>query len=194
MCPTILGRIQTRVAILIGPAMLGTILSIATGKPGFDRPHRDLPPHGVALDIGFYPFIIKWQPPWLTFVLALGEFVILYVLAQVLKIGLSPVEAIAFYWVSWLIAIATKIVILPILSLGWIENAGEFRTTGWAIAPDQEPIPAAAVAIVPPQPPPLAQEFSAVRELPDELRALPSPSSVQAVPAEVRAALEATRR
>ena len=194
MCPTILGRIQTRVAILVGPALLGTILSIATGKPGWIVLIGVYLVMGTALDIGFYPFIIRWQPPWLTFVLALGEFVILYVLSQVLKIGLSPVEAIAFYWVSWLIAIATKIVILPILSLGWIENAGEFRTTGWAIAHDQEPIPAAAVAIVPPQPPPLAQEFSAVRELPDELRALPSPSSVQAVPAELRAALEATRR
>jgi hypothetical protein len=39
----------------------------------------------------------------------------------------------------------------------------------------------------------LAREFSAVREVPEELRALPSPSSVQAVPAEVRAALDATR-
>ena len=82
---------------------------------------------------------------------------------------------------------------LPLISLSWIENGGEFRSTGWSVRPSQEPIPAAAVAIVPPQPPALAQEFSAVRELPDELRALPSPSSVQAVPAEVRAALEATR-
>ena len=115
-------------------------------------------------------------------------------LSQVLEIGLSPVQAIVFYWVSWVIAITTKIVILRIVSLGWIENAGEFRTTGWAIAPDQDPVAAAAVAAIPAQPSPLAQEFSAVRELPPELRSLPSPSSVRAVPAEVRAALEATRR
>jgi hypothetical protein len=194
MCPTILGRIQTRVAILIGPAILGTILSLATGKAGWIVLIGVYMVMGTALDIAFYPFIIRWQPPWLTFVLALAEFVILYVLSQVLKIGLSPVEAIVFYWVSWLLAIATKIVILPIVSLGWIENAGEFRTTGWAIAPELEPVPAAAVAAIPAQPPALAQEFSAVRELPPEVRGLPSPSSVQAVPAEVRAALEATRR
>jgi hypothetical protein len=194
MCPTVLGRIQTRVAILVGPAVIGTILSIATGKAGWIVLIGVYLVMGTALDIGFYPFIIRWQPPWLTFVLALGEFVILYVLSQVLKIGLSPVEAIVWYWASWVVAITTKIVILPILSLGWIENAGEFRTTGWAIAPDQEPVPASAVAAVPAEPPPLAQEFSAVREIPDELRAVPSPSSMQAVPAEVRAAIEASRR
>ena len=173
--------------------MFGTILSVVTGRPGWIVLIGVYLVLGTALDIGFCPFIVRWQPPWLTFVLALGEFVILYVLSQVLKIGLSPVEAIVFYWVSWLIAIVTKIVVLPIVSLGWIENAGEFRTTGWAIAPDPQPVPAAAVASVPAQPPALAQEFSAMREIPAELRSLPSPSSVQAVPAEVRAALETSR-
>jgi hypothetical protein len=193
MCPTVLGRIQTRVAILIGPAVLGTILSLATGKAGWIVLIGVYLVMGTALDIAFYPFIIRWQPPWLTFVLALGEFVILYVLSQVLKIGLSPIEAIVWYWVSWAIAITTKIVVLPIVSLGWIENAGEFRTTGWTIAPDHEPVPASAVASIPAHRPRLAQEFSAVHEIPAELRSVPSPSSVQAVPADVRAALQATR-
>ena len=194
MCPSIVGRLETRVITLIGPAVLATILSVLTRNPGWIVTIGIYLLMGVALDTLFYPRFIRWQPPWLTFVLALAEFVILYVLSQVLKIGLSPVEAIVFYWVSWLLAIATKIVVLPIVSLGWIENAGEFRTTGWAIAPELEPVPAAAVASVPAQPPPLAQEFSAVRELPPEVRGLPSPSSVQAVPAEVRAALEAKRK
>src|SRR3954453_4202355 len=100
MCPTILGRIQTRTAILVGPALLGALLSVVTAKPGFIVLIGVYLLMGVALDAGFYPFVIRWQPPWLTFVLALGEFVLLYVLSQVLEIGLSPVQAIIFYWVS----------------------------------------------------------------------------------------------
>ena len=35
MCPTVLGRVQTRVAILVGPAVLATVLSLLTGDEGW---------------------------------------------------------------------------------------------------------------------------------------------------------------
>jgi hypothetical protein len=187
MCPTVLGRIHTRTAVLIGPAILGTILSLATGKAGFIVLIGIYYLVGVALDCGFYPFVIKWQPPWLTGVLGLGEFAIVYVLAQVLDVGLAPVDAVWFYWVSWLIAVWTGIVILPIVSLGWIENGGEFRATGWSIPPEHEPLPiVAAMAPATGAEVRLVREFSAVNELPDELRELPSPSGVRELPAKTR--------
>src|SRR3954471_16526436 len=192
MCPTILGRIQTRTAILVGPAILGAILSLVTGKPGFIVLIGVYLLMGIALDTGFYPFVIRWQPPWLTFVLACGEFVLLYVLADVLEIGLTPAEAIVFYWVSWCLAIATKIVVLPILSLGWIENAGEFRATGWTVLPQPQPVSATATAAVPAVPPPLAQEFAAAAEVPRAVREAPSPSTVDAIPEELRLAAQRT--
>ena len=37
MCPTVLGRVETRVAILIGPAILGAILWLITGNEGYRR-------------------------------------------------------------------------------------------------------------------------------------------------------------
>ena len=127
MCPTILGRIETRTFILIGPAILGAILSLLTGNEGFIVIIGIYLLQGVVLDVFFYPYVIKWQPPWLTFVLAVGEFVITYTLAQVLDVGLKPVDALWWFWLAWTLAIWTKVVILPILSLSWIENAGEFR-------------------------------------------------------------------
>jgi hypothetical protein len=119
MCPTALGRTQTRTATL-WPAILGLILSLVTGNEGW------IVLIGifllmVVLDILVYPLIIKRQPPWLTFVIALAEFGILYVLSQALQVGLQPAEAIAFYWVSWIIANWTTIVILSIVELTWIE-------------------------------------------------------------------------
>ena len=184
MCPTVLGRVQTRVAILTGPFLLGALLSLVFGNEGYVVLIGVYLLLGVALDTAFYPFVIKWQPPWLTGVLAVGEFVLLYVLAQVLEVGLSPVAAIVWFWVAWLLAIATKIVVLPLLSLSWIENGGEFRATGWSIAPENEPMPIVApvAQAVADGPPPLARQFSAVREVPPELRNLPSPSGVHRAP------------
>jgi hypothetical protein len=183
MCPTVLGRIETRTAILIGPAGLGTVLSVVTGNAGWIVLIGIFLLQGVALDVLFYPHVIRWQPPWLTFVLGLGEFVIVFVLGRVANLHLSVLDAIWFYWVSWALAIATRIVVLPLVSLGWIENGGEFRFTGWSIPPEREPMPAAGTAAVDPQrgAPELVRQFSSVNQVPPEVRDLPSPSGVHRV-------------
>jgi len=184
MCPTSLGRVQTRWAILIVPAVIAAIISIATHNPGWIVLIGVYFILGVALDTAFYPLIIRWQPPWLTFTLAVGEFVLVYILAHVLKVGLTNVEAVLLYWIAWTIAIWTKVAILPLLSLSWIENAGEFRQTGWSVAPEYFPLP--VTAFTPSQegsgPPPLAREFSSLHQVPDELRSVPSPSAIQRRP------------
>jgi hypothetical protein len=185
MCPTVLGRVQTRWAILIVPALIAAVISLVTGNEGWIVLIGLYFVIGVALDTAFYPFVIRWQPPWLTFVLAAGEFALVYIAAHFLKVGLSNLEAILLYWIAWCIAISTKIVVLPLLSLSWIENAGEFRSTDWSVAADYQPL---AVTVFTPQlagtgPPPLAREFSAgVIEIPEELRRAPSLSGVHRVP------------
>lgn len=185
MCPTVLGRVQTRWAILIIPAIIAAVISLATHNPGWIVLIGLYFLIGVALDTVFYPFIIRWQPPWLTFTLAVGEFALVFIAAHFLKVGLTNLEAILEYWIAWWIAIWTKVVILPLLSLSWIEDAGEFRSTDWSVAPEYMPL---AVSVFTPQqagagPPPLARKFSAaVIEIPEELRRAPSPSDVHRVP------------
>ena len=192
MCPTVLGRVQTRWAILIVPALIATVVSIVDQNEGWIVLIGLYFVIGVALDTAFYPLIIRWQPPWLTFTLAVGEFALVFIAVHFLgriaaphKHHLTDLEAILEYWVVWWIAIWTKVVILPLISLSWIENAGEFRSTDWSVAPEYVPLP--INVFTPPAPgsgpPPLARQFSAaVIEIPEELRRAPSPSGVHRIP------------
>ncbi len=185
MCPTVYGRVQTRWAILILPAIIATIISLVTQNPGWIILIGIYFVIGVVLDTVFYPFIIRWQPPWLTFTLATGEFVIVYVVGKVLHVTLTPLEAILLYWLAWWMAIWTKVVILPLISLSWIEDAGEFRSTGWSVEPAFVPLPVTAFPAQPSTggPPALARQFSSASiEIPEELRRAPSPSGVFQTP------------
>ena len=142
---------------------------------------------GVALDTAFYPFIIRWQPPWLTFMLAVGEFILVYIAAKTLKgihFNVGP-RADPRVLGRVVIAIWTKVVILPLLSLSWIENAGEFRSD-WLVgcarvpaAPDDRVHPRRWKAGRRRWP---AKFSAAVIEIPEELRRAPSPSGVHRVP------------
>lgn len=181
MCPTPLGRVHTRVATLTLPAVFGTILSFATGKPDWIVLIGVFLLLGVALDTGLYAWLLRYQPPWMTFVLAVGEFWLLYVLANILKLDLSFLGALILYWVSWLLAVGTKIVILPIVSLTYLESSFEFRRVQWSIPPSQAPLPVlASTAEAEKGPGTLVKAASRVHAAP--LQRLPSPSVVHEVP------------
>ena len=184
MCPTVLGRLETRVAILTGPAILASLISIATRNPGWIVTIGLYLLLGVLLDATLYTWAIRWQPPWLTGVIAVGEFVLLAVILTVLKPGAPGfgfVDAVILYWVSWTIAIATRIVVLPVLSLSWLENGGEFRATGWSIPPELERVPLVAIP-EPERPDSLVRQFSTIHRVPEEVRDAPPPSGVHRAP------------
>jgi hypothetical protein len=181
MCPTPIGRIHTRVATLVLPALLGVILSVIDRNPDWIVLIGVFLLLGVALDAGVYSWLLKYQPPWMTAVLGLGELGLLYVLANVLELDLTPAEAIIFYLVSWTLAILTKIVLLPIFSLTYLESAGEFRRIEWSVPPGQASVPVLASPEEAAQGAgPLIQAASGVHAVPLELK--PSPSGVHAVP------------
>lgn len=146
MCPTHLGRVQTRTAVLIGPALLAALVSLATRDEGWIVTIGLWLLVGAALDMTVYAALVGWQPRRLSLVLALGEFVLVLLLVKLLEPGdpsfaASDGRLVALYWTSWLLATATKTVVLPLVSLSWIENGGEFRPTGWSIAPEYKPLP-----------------------------------------------------
>jgi hypothetical protein len=183
MCPTPVGRVHTRVATITLPALLGTILWLITGNEGWIVLIGVYLLLGVALDAAVYSWAIRYQPPWMTGVLGLVEFGLLYVLANVLEVGLTPAEAIFLYWASWLLAYFTKIVLLPIFSLTYLESAAEFRRPEWSIPPSQASLPVLASAAEDSEPGPLVRAASGVHAVPLEPK--PSPSGVHAAPPQV---------
>jgi hypothetical protein len=184
MCPTPTGRIHTRTATIVLPALLGLILSLITGHWDWLVLIGIYFLLGIFLDTAVYSWLLKYQPPFVAIVLALAEFGLLLVLAGILNDtadgGLSNVavwEAAIFFWVSWILAALTKIVVLPIASLTYGESAGEFRTTEWSVPPPLEALPVlASSAEAKAGPGPVIREASGVHARP--LEPLPSPSGV----------------
>jgi len=123
------------------PGVLGLIMWLVTGNPDWFVLIGVLLVLGVTLDSAIYVWAVKWQPPWMTGVLALVELGLLLILANLLKLDIGIVEGIIFYIAAWLLFVFTKIVLLPIFSLTYVESAGEFRTTAWSIPASKESLP-----------------------------------------------------
>lgn len=141
MCPTPQGRVHTRVASTVLPAVLGLILSLITGNIDWLVLIGVLLVMGVTLDSAIYVWAVTWQPPWMTGVLALVELGLLLILATYLGLDIGIIEGIVFYIAAFLLYVFTKICLLPIFSLTYVESAGEFRRTDWSIPASREALP-----------------------------------------------------
>jgi len=189
MCPTPTGRIHTRTATIFLPALFGLIVSLVTGHFDWLALIGIYYVMGIFLDTAIYSWLFHFQPPWMTFVLAIAELGLLLVLSQIIGNtadgGLTHVgigEAIIFYWIAWILAIPiTKVVLLPLISLTYLESAGEIRRIEWSIPESQVPLPVlASGAEAKRGPGPVVREASGVHAKP--LPQLPSPSGVHRLP------------
>ncbi len=141
MCPTPIGRIHTRVFSLIPGALFATIIAIVTGNADWIVLIGVFLLMGIALDTCVYQWAVRYQPPWMTFTLAVVEWLLLLVLASVLELDLTIWAASVLYWIVWSLAAITKVVAFPIASLTYLESAAEFRRTEWSIPPQQASVP-----------------------------------------------------
>lgn len=191
MCPTPTGRIHTRTSTIFLPALFGLIVSLVTGHFDWLALIGIFYVMGIFLDTAVYSWLLQFQPPWMTFVIAVAELGLLLVLSGVIAQsndggGLSNVqvwEAIVFYWIAWFLAIVTKLAILPFVSLTYFESAGEIRRTEWSIPESQVPLPVlASGAEAKRGPGPVVREASGLHAKP--LPQLPSPSGVHRLPAQ----------
>src|SRR3954470_18566261 len=194
MCPTVIGRIHTRVSIImLGPALIGLIFTLVSGHLDWLLLVGFYLMLGIFLDTAIYPWLLKWQPPWVGGLLAVGEFGLLLVLAGILNDktgGLADISiggAIVFYWICWIVGSLVKIVVLPIANLTYAESAGEVRRPAWSAPrggrgpPPPEPLPILASSEeAKAGPGPVIREASGVHAKP--LEPLPSPSAAHRFP------------
>jgi hypothetical protein len=177
MCPTLLGRLQTRIAVLVLPALIGLVLSLVLDEWDWLALIGIYLVMGAVLDIAIYNPIASWQPPWLTGVLGLAEFVLLLVLALVLGLDIPVWQAAIYYVAVWLIAQAVRIAVLPLIFLTRLEDGGELRPVRWAVNRRHEQLPVLAI------PEALPERLSGVWGRPSRVGAkLPPPSQVGPVP------------
>jgi hypothetical protein len=184
MCPTPTGRIHTRTGTIWLPALFGLILTLITGHADWIVLIGIYYVQGIFLDTCVYAWMFRFQPPWMTFVLAIAELGLLLVFAGILNDQTGGLThhtiggAIIFYWIAWILAIPiTKVVILPLVSLTYLESAGEIRRIDWSIPEANLPLPVlASSAEAKRGPGPIVREASGVHAKP--LPNLPSPSGV----------------
>lgn len=192
MCPTPIGRIQTRVATLVAGAILGLALSLLSGRPDWIVLIGVFLLMGVVLDAGVYSWALRYQPPWMTGVIGLVELGLLFALATALGLDLAPLEAVLFYVAVWSLASLTRIVVLPIISLTYLESAGEFRRAEWSVPPAQASVPLLASASESGVSGGLVRRASGAHRRP--LQSVPPPSGVaHTPPAGAHASKEARR-
>jgi hypothetical protein len=189
MCPTPTGRIHTRTAAIMLPMLLGLVVSLVSGHFDWLALIGIYYVMGIFLDAAVYSWLFRFQPPWMTFVIALAELGFLLVVSHIVAEqgggGLDHVsipEAIVFYWAAWVLAIpVTKVVLLPLISLTYLESAGELRRIDWSIPESQVPLPVlASSAEAGSRPGPVVREASGTHARP--LPSLPSPSGVHRRP------------
>lgn len=189
MCPTLLGRLQTRIVILILPAFLAALLSLLTSNGEWLALIGLYLVMGAVLDCCVYAPVVSWQPGWLTGILGLAEYVLLLVLALALGFGIPVGQATVFYAVVWVIAQCVRIVVLPLLFLTRLEDGGELRPVRWTVPPSHEQLPVlASPAEV------LPERLTGVWNRPSQVgQALPAPSQIGPIPSEFLRVLERER-
>jgi hypothetical protein len=185
MCPTLLGRLQTRFAVLVIPALIAVIVSLIDQNPDWLALIGLYLVMGCILDVVVYRPVFSWQPGWLTFIIAVAEWILLLVLALTLEFEVGFIEGSIFYWAVWLVAQTVRIVLLPLIFLTRLEDGGEFRQPVWTIPAQLEQLPVLASAGEQ-----LPERLSGLWQRPSQIgQALPAPSQIGPIPPEFLAAV-----
>jgi nitrous oxidase accessory protein NosD len=131
---TLRGRIDSRLAAALGPALAAAVLAVVL--------HRWWPVEvaglmvgvGVALDLLLYDRVLDYQPGWVAVPLGAVELGIVTALAYGLGVRAPLAEAIGFFCGSWLLAQVLGHAVYPLLRLSYGDDGGELGRPGAGVA------------------------------------------------------------
>ena len=134
MSYTLRGRIDSRLAAALGPALAAAALSLVL--------HRWWPLElaglmlavGVALDLVVYDRLLDYQPGWAALPLGALELAIVTALAYGLELGAPLSSAVAFFAGAWLLQQVLGHAVYPLLRLSYGDDGGELGRPGASVA------------------------------------------------------------
>src|SRR3954454_10819587 len=134
MCFTVAGRLQTRLAALLGPLLVTLCVTLWTGQYEYWTLFGLMAGVGLLLDIGGYSWLLGFQPRWLSVLLAAGEFWVIKQVAELpypWSLVLDTRQAVEIYVPGWLLSWLILQAVLPLLWPRWAEDGGEIRPVRW---------------------------------------------------------------
>lgn len=127
MCFSLAGRLQTRAVALLHALILAILFAGANWNLSYFTMFFWMVGMAFVLDLFVYSRWIGYQPRWLTIVLGVFEFFLLFILVPGPKdLG----QMLGFYLLAWLAGWLTLEILLPLAWPRWAEDAGEFRQLG----------------------------------------------------------------
>jgi nitrous oxidase accessory protein NosD len=135
---TLKGRIESRLAAALIPALAAAVLAVALGEWWPLELVGLMVGVGLALDATAYHRLIPYQPAWAAVPLGALELGLTMALAIALGVGAPLRPAIALFAGAWLVAQLLGHAGFPLAHLTYAEDGGELGRAGralWAAAP-----------------------------------------------------------
>jgi hypothetical protein len=131
---TLRGRLETRLAGALLPALVAAVLSPVLHVWWPLQLVGLMTAIGVLLDATAYHRLLPYQPGWLALPLGLLELALTMLAAVVLDLGAPLGPALLLFAGSWLVTQVLGHAVLPLLRVSWPEDGGELGRPGRALA------------------------------------------------------------
>jgi nitrous oxidase accessory protein NosD len=131
---TLRGRLESRLAAALGPAVVAGVLALALQRWWPVELAALMAAVGLVLDVVLYDRVLDYQPGWLALPMGVLELGIVTGLAIVLGVRAPLGEAIAFFCGAWALALLLGQAVYPLARASYGDDGGELGRAGAAAA------------------------------------------------------------